>query len=100
MGPWTISIHGVGCHHNPDLPSDANRMAAEFVKALRAAGHSVTAATITFGGEDNLSQPTVYLDDRSATKGPRCGKTPDGLSCRLVVDHEGPCLPPVWRTVL
>lgn len=60
MGNWNISIHGVGAHHNRGFPKDANRMAARFVEELKAAGHSVTAATITHGGEDNVLDGAAY----------------------------------------
>ena len=55
MGQWNITIRGTGCHHNKDLPTDANRMAAEFVEQLKDAGHTVASATITFGAEDDLT---------------------------------------------
>jgi len=92
MGNWNITIRGVGCHHNVGYEKDANRMAAEFVQKLRDAGHSVASASITFGGEDDLSCPKRYLDDRDAidesnvksgylaidgsgvARKPRCGK--------------------------
>lgn len=54
MGQWNISIHGTGAHHNSKNPTDANRMAAKFVRELKAAGHSVTGATITYGAEENV----------------------------------------------
>lgn len=54
MGNWNINIQGVGAHHNPDYPRDANKMAAEFVKQLQAAGHSIEAATFTHGAKDGL----------------------------------------------
>lgn len=66
MGNWNITIRGVGAHHNTGYPVDANRMAAEFVQKLRDAGHTVASATITYGGEDDLSAPKRYLDDRDA----------------------------------
>ena len=61
MGNWNISIHGVGSHHNRKHKNDANRLAAKFVKELQAAGHSVSAATITYGGEEQL---LGYDDER------------------------------------
>jgi hypothetical protein len=54
MGNWNISIEGIGCHHNQQLETDANKMAAKFVQALKLAGHTVTKATFTHGGADNL----------------------------------------------
>lgn len=55
MGNWNISIEGVGVHHNKDLPTDADKMAKKFVDELKAAGHTITKATITFGGAQNLN---------------------------------------------
>ena len=54
MGNWNINIQGVGCHHNTDYPQDANKMAAEFVKQLKNAGHTVESATFTHGGKEDL----------------------------------------------
>jgi len=104
MGNWNITIRGQGAHHNKGLLLDANRMAAKFVQDLRAAGHSVSHASITFGGENDLSQPTRYLDDLAhvdgSAVGPRCGH-PVGAKgpCRLVEHHEGDHEPPVeWKS--
>lgn len=55
MGQWTITIHGTGCHHNIDVPEDANRMAGRFVKELTAAGHHVSGAMFTHGVRDDLT---------------------------------------------
>jgi len=54
MGNWNINIQGVGSHHNKEYPQDANRMAQDFVKALKAAGHHIETATFTHGGKDDL----------------------------------------------
>jgi hypothetical protein len=55
VGDWNINIQGVGIHHNGDrTPQDANRMAKQFVQDLKKAGHSVTAATFTHGGKEDL----------------------------------------------
>ncbi len=64
MGNWNITIRGVGCHHNKNLTTDANRMAAEFVDKLKAAGHCIVAASFTYGAEDKLDDPEQYLADR------------------------------------
>lgn len=69
MGNWNISIRGVGAHHNKKLPQDANRMAAKFVADLKEAGHTVTGATFTYGGEDIIEAPDKYLKDRDAVEG-------------------------------
>lgn len=61
MGNWNITVRGVGIHHNRKQPRDANRMAAEFVKKLKDAGHTVVSASITHGGEEDLSRPDEYL---------------------------------------
>jgi hypothetical protein len=60
MGNWNITIRGVGCHHNEEYPKDANKMAAEFVKLLEAAGHVVHEASITYGAEDVLRRQVGY----------------------------------------
>lgn len=62
MGQWNISIHGTGVHHNKNLPADANRMAAKFVRELKAAGHSISHATITYGGEENVTNVSEEED--------------------------------------
>lgn len=64
MGNWNITIRGVGAHHNKGNADDANRMAAEFVQQLKDAGHTVTGATITHGGEDDVSGGEAYLTER------------------------------------
>jgi hypothetical protein len=57
MGNWNINIEGIGPHHNPDdYPKDANRMAAEFVKRLKEAGHTVSRASFTYGGTEDLAK--------------------------------------------
>jgi len=56
MGNWNITIRGIGAHHNSSNPRDANVMTADFVRALKAAGHSVVAASFTYGGEDDLTK--------------------------------------------
>lgn len=65
MGQWNISIHGTGAHHNKGHEDDANKMAAKFVQQLRAAGHTVTHATITYGGEEVVTDPETYLNDKA-----------------------------------
>lgn len=56
MWNWHISIQGIGSHHQ-NYPKDANVMAAELVKALKAAGHTVEEATFTHGGKEDLDPP-------------------------------------------
>ena len=64
MGNWAITIRGVGQHHNRLDPKDANRMTADFVQRLKDAGHTVTQATFTHGGEDACEAGQGYLDTR------------------------------------
>lgn len=54
---WHISIRGSGSHHNKDYPKDAEKMAAEFVRQLEEAGHTVESADFTHGGRDTLKPP-------------------------------------------
>lgn len=54
MGNWNISIRGVGPHHNGQ-PYDAEQVAARAVEELRAAGHTVVSAEVTYGGVVVLS---------------------------------------------
>lgn len=48
MGYWTISIEGTGAHGNPNFERDSDRMADEFVKQLKAAGHEVRRAVFLY----------------------------------------------------
>lgn len=66
MGNWNITIEGVGAHHNVDYEKDANRMAAEFVKKLQEAGHTIARASFTHGSADALTEPEKYLEERNA----------------------------------
>lgn len=51
MGNWHIAIQGVGCHHNKDNPTDADRLFKTFVQKLKDVGHVVESATLTYGGK-------------------------------------------------
>lgn len=72
MGQWNITIRGTGCHHNKGgafssktgSATDANRMAAEFVKELKEAGHAVVSASITYGGDEDITDADKYLADK------------------------------------
>lgn len=58
MGNWNMTVVGVGCHHNMNNPSDADKMFAEFVEKLKAAGHGISHASITYGGAQiEVKQP-------------------------------------------
>lgn len=46
MGNWNLSIKGCGIHHNK-LPGDADAVGVAAVKALRAAGSTISEATLT-----------------------------------------------------
>lgn len=54
MGNWHISVQGTGAHHNKDYPKDANKMARQFVKDLKEAGHSVEHAEFTHGAKEAI----------------------------------------------
>lgn len=60
MGNWNVSIRGVGCHHN-GKPYDVEQIAKKVVDELKAAGHSVIAASVTTGGEIDLLNPNGAL---------------------------------------
>jgi hypothetical protein len=53
MGNCLVSIHVTGAHHN-GKSYDIDQMAAQFIDLLKRSGHSVTAATVTWGGEGDL----------------------------------------------
>lgn len=65
MGNFAINIQGVGCHHNQDNPTDADRMSADFVQKLVEAGHHIESATITFGGKQDLVRAIPPVDVRT-----------------------------------
>lgn len=69
MGNWNITIRGTGVHHNKALAEDADKMAAKFVEDLKAKGHTIIAASITAGFENDLSDPAKYLADRETLAG-------------------------------
>ncbi len=45
MGQYTITIKGLGAHHNKDNKGDAEKMAFQFVHDLKEAGHNISEAT-------------------------------------------------------
>lgn len=51
---WSITIQGIGAHHNAENEHDADKMAREFVRALVKAGHRLGHATFTYGANDQL----------------------------------------------
>ena len=57
MGNWAITILGTGAHHNVENPQDANRLMENFVETLKMNGHTVEAATFTYGARD-VFEPT------------------------------------------
>ncbi len=60
MGNCIVSVHVTGAHHN-GRDFDIDQMAAVFVDALKAKGHTVTAASVVSGGEyDLLSTVSRY----------------------------------------
>jgi len=69
MGQFHISIEGMGIHHNKKTPNDANRLAKEFVDKLKAIGHTVTKASFTSGGSDDLLNVDYSCYDKDSTNG-------------------------------
>lgn len=61
MGNWNINIQGVGCHHNGKPEIDADLAAAAFVETLRKQGHTIEAATFTYGGKVDLLPKVVAV---------------------------------------
>jgi hypothetical protein len=66
-----MTVRGTGAHHNQNYPQDANRMLAEFVQKLKKAGHQITAASITHGAEDDVTDAEAYLEMRDQVEAPR-----------------------------
>ncbi len=65
MGNWSITIQGVGAHHNKEYEKDANRLARQFVNKLTAMGHIIERADFTHGGkEDLLDEKQAHPDDQ------------------------------------
>lgn len=70
MGNYAIVIHGTGSHHNYKIDDerhitgqgegDADKMARDFVQALKDKGHNVESATITAGGREDVLEPMKY----------------------------------------
>lgn len=54
MGNWSISIQGLGVHHNDSCPQDADKLVNKFMAELIAGGHIIESAHFTFGGRENL----------------------------------------------
>lgn len=65
MAGWRITIEGKGQHHNTTRETevrerDADFLAAQFVRQLQLAGHTITKAEVQqmlFGGTDDLLTP-------------------------------------------
>jgi hypothetical protein len=54
MGNWNLTIRGVGQHHNGQ-PRDVEKLAAGIVDHLRRNGHTIVNATVTIGGEVDVT---------------------------------------------
>lgn len=57
MGNWSVSVQGIGCHHN-GAPYDVEALTAEFVKQLKAKGHTVEHVNVTAGGKAEVKETT------------------------------------------
>jgi hypothetical protein len=74
MGNWNINIQGVGAHHNSSSsPTDANNMAAAFVRRLREVGHAVQYAAFTHGGAEAFVNPQHPLSASPLPQDSRTG---------------------------
>lgn len=79
MGQYRITITGSGGHHNEWQPSDANRLAAGFVRHLKDKGHTVHAATFE-SGANQVDDLTAETTNQNATAVPvtiPCGEIED-----------------------
>lgn len=76
MGNWSIHVQGIGCHHNNNAPKDADVMAADFVKLLREAGHTIEVASFTSGSKIDLN---VSATPKQTYVGPAAGLESRGL---------------------
>lgn len=59
MGDWNLTIQGTGPHHNQpgNDDTDVDKIAPEFVDRLKAAGHTIRSASLTYGGAEEV-EPT------------------------------------------
>lgn len=65
MGAYSITIQGIGPHHNCGRETDADRLASELVARLKASGHSVYSALFYVGmAEDLISWEKPKDDER------------------------------------
>jgi len=63
MGDWSVTIRGVGPHHNQQ-PTDVEQIAAKAIVQLKEAGHNVVSATVITGSEIDLgSMADVQMAD-------------------------------------
>jgi len=62
MGNWNLTIKGCGMHHN-NLPGDADRVGVEALKALRAAGSTVSEAKLELTNSDGTSFDPPQVTD-------------------------------------
>jgi hypothetical protein len=71
MGNWHLSIEGIGAHHNKLEPGqmtfNVDTMAKMFIEDLKARGHRVLRATITYGAADQLD-PEKEMELRNPYK--------------------------------
>ena len=62
MGDWVIVVRGTGAHHNSDNSGDADRMADRFVRELQHLGHTIHAASFTYGAGVKLGEGDRGVD--------------------------------------
>lgn len=69
MGDWTITIHGMGAHHN-GKECDADYLAQELVHELRRQGQQIKDAKFTFGGCKELAVKSSYPEKQELRGNP------------------------------
>ncbi len=86
MGNYTITIKGLGAHHNKDNKADADKMAFQFIHELREAGHSLSEASFLYSyKEDNLLKIGGVFTVNDA---PKHGGTPIALTMEQIREIE------------
>lgn len=62
MGNWVLVIHGTGPHHN-GKDYDIEHQTLDFLKFLRANGHTISKADVVAGGAIDLLYQERYMDE-------------------------------------
>lgn len=62
MGNWTLTVRGIGSHHNSNSPADADVIAEHVVKQFKDKGHHSVEAFLTYGGGQIIGKPPEHSD--------------------------------------